>query len=473
MKTCPLCQRSYADAFSICDVDNATLVASRQAQDPSADSVIKGRYRVLHKVGAGGMGTVYLAEHITLRKKVALKILDPSYGNDVEFVHAFETAARVAANVSHRNIVSAVDFDKLDDGSLLVAMEYVEGRKLSDMILQEGPLDVLKALRFGIQIAEGLDAVHREGVVHGKVTAQNIMIMSDGETLKLMDFGIARSRGDTEVMGPEPVKGAEIVEQTDLYAVGVVLYQMLTGEVPLNATATGGTLPVAPGMMREEISPTVDYIVRQCLHRTPEIKQLTMRDLADTLKLVVSAMEEEGKGATWTATAPADTEVKEPRRIGWKIVGGVVSLVAGAVVFVLFGPDSPPEKPQVKVESPLPSLPSIGRIRSERANRTEKSVGQAPLAKRHKGEKLARSRAEEIERDQAVLKEKAAREAAQKAQEIEQAKLAKEKAARGLAPNADTDRIARQKETSKGAVKGVEQKSPVAESPAELKKSPP
>ncbi len=452
MKTCPLCERSYADAFNVCDVDGATLVASRQAQDPLADSAIKGRYRVLHKVGAGGMGTVYLAEHITLRKKVALKILDPSYGNDVEFVNAFERTARVAANVNHRNLVSVVDFDKLEDGSLLVAMEYVEGRKLSDMIQQEGPLDVLKALRFGIQIAEGLDAVHREGVVHGKVTSQNIMIMSDGESLKLMDFGIARSRGDTEVMGPEPVEGAEVVEQTDLYAVGVVLYQMLTGEVPLNATAKGGTLPVAPGTMREEISPAVDYIVRQCLHRTPEIRHLTMRDLADTLKLVVSAMEEEGKGGTWTATPPADTEVKEPRRIGWKIAGGVVAFVAGAAAFVLFGPDSPPEKPQVKVESPLPSLPGIGRKRSERASRAEKGDNEAASAKRQAREKLARSRAEEIERKQAVLKEKAAREAA---------------------PNAETDRTARQKDAAKVAVDRVEQKNAAAESPAQLKKSLP
>ena len=452
MKTCPLCERTYADTFNVCDMDNATLVSSRQAQDPFADSLIKGRYRVLHKLGAGGMGTVYLAEHITLRKKVALKILDPSFGKDMEFVNAFGRAARVAANVNHRNITSVVDFDKLDDGRLMVAMEYVEGRKLSEMIQQEGPLDVLKALRFGIQIAEGLDAVHREGVVHGNVTSQNIMIMSDGESLKLMDFGIARSRGDTEVMGPEPVKGAQVLEQTDLYAVGVVLYQMLTAEVPLNATATGGTLPVAPGTMREEISPTVDYIVRQCLHRTPEIKQLTMRDLADTLKLVVSAMEEEWKGVTWTATAPADTEVKEPRRIGWKIAGGVVSLVAGAAAFVLFGPDSPPEKPQVKAESPLPSLPGIGRKRSERASRAEKGSDPAGLAKRQAKEKLVRSRAEEIERQQAVLNEKAA------------GKLAK---------NAETDRITRQKEASKGAVKGVEQKTPVAGSLAEVKKSPP
>jgi serine/threonine protein kinase len=452
MKTCPLCEKNYADAFNVCDVDGATLVASRQAHALFADSVIKGRYRLLQKVGAGGMGTVYLAEHITLRRKVALKILDPSYGKDVEFVNAFGRAARVAANVSHRNLVSVVDFDNLEDGSLLVVMEYVEGRKLSDMIQQEGPLDVLKALRFGIQIAKGLDAVHREGVVHGKITSQNIIIMSDGESLKLMDFGIARSRGDTGVMGPEPVKGAEVVEQTDLYAVGVVLYQMLTGEVPLNATAKGGTLPVAPGTMREEISPTVDYIVRQCLHRTPEIRQLTMRDLADTLKLVVSAMEEEGKGGTWPAIAPADTEVKEPRRIGWKIAGGVVAFVAGAAAFFLFGPDSPPEKPQAKVESRLPSLPGIGRKRSERANRMEKGGDQAALAKRQAREKFARSRAEEIERQQAVLKEKAARE---------------------LARQAETDRIARQKEASKGAVKGVEQKSPVAGSPAELKESPP
>jgi serine/threonine protein kinase len=452
MKTCPSCEKSYADAFNVCDVDGATLVASGQAQAPFADSMIKGRYRVLHKVGTGGMGTVYLAEQITLGKKVALKILDPGYGKDVEFVNAFERAARVAANVNHRNVVSVVDFDKLEDGSLLLAMEYVEGRKLSDMIQQEGPLDVLKALRFGIQIAEGLAAVHREGVFHGKVTSQNIMIMSDGESLKLMDFGIARSRSDTEVTGPEPVKGAEVVEQTDLYAVGVVLYQMLTGEVPLNATASGGTLPVAPGTMREEISPTVDFIVRQCLHRTPEIRQLTMRDLADTLKLVVSAMEEEGKGVTWTPTAPAVSEVEEPRRIGWKIAAGILAFVAGAAAFVFFGPDSPPEKPQVKVESPLPSLPGSGRKRSERANRTQKGSDQAALDEWRAKEKLARSRAEEIERKQAVLKEKAARESA---------------------PNAQSDRIAGQKDASKGAVKSVEQKIPSVESPAQLKKSPP
>jgi serine/threonine protein kinase len=452
MKTCPLCEKSYADAVNVCDVDSATLVVSGQAKDPLADSVIKGRYRVLHKVGAGGMGTVYLAEHITLRRKVALKILDPSYGNDAEFVNAFERAARVAANVNHGNLVSLVDFDKLDDGSLLLAMEYVEGRKLSDMIQQEGPLDVLKALRFGIQMAEGLDAVHREGVVHGKVTSQNIIIMSDGESLKLMDFGIAPSRGDPEVVGPDPVvKSAKVVEQTDLYAVGVVLYQMLTGEIPLNATATGGTVPVAPGTMREEISPTIDYIVRQCLHRTPEIRQLTMRDLADSLRLVVSAIEEEESGGTLTATAPADIEVREPRRIGWNIAGGVIAIVAGAAAFFLFGPDSPPEKPRTNVETQLPSLPSVGKKRSERANRTEKG-DEAPLGKRHKRDKLARSRAEAIGSEQAVLKEKAARE---------------------LARRAETDRIARQKETSKSAVKGLEQKSLIAGSPAELKESPP
>ncbi len=163
-----MCERNYADTFNVCDVDNATLVTSPQAHAPFADSVIKGRYRLLQKLGSGEMGTVYLAEHITLRKKVALKILDPSYGKDVEFVDAFERVTRVAANVNHRNITPVVDFDKLDDGRLMVAMEYVEGRKLGDIIQQEGPLDVLKALRFGIQIAEGLDAVHREGVVHGR-----------------------------------------------------------------------------------------------------------------------------------------------------------------------------------------------------------------------------------------------------------------------------------------------------------------
>lgn len=452
MKVCPLCEKSYADASNVCDVDGATLVASRRAQAPLADSAIKGRYRLLHKVGTRGVETVYLAEHITLRKKVTLKILDPSYSKNADFVNAFERAVRAAANMNHRNWVSIVDLDKLEDGSLLVAMEYVEGTKLGDMIRQEGPLEVLKALRLGIGIAEGLDAVHRQGVVHGKVTSHNIMVMSDGESLKLMDFDIPQSRGDTEVMGPEPGEGAAVVEQSDLYAVGVVLYQMLTGEVLLNAAAAGGTLPVAPGSMREGIPPTVDYIVRQCLHRTNEIRQLTMRDLADSLRLVVSAMEEERKGVTLTPTAPAVTEAKKPRRIGWKIAGGIGSLVAGAAAFILFGPGSPPEKPQTNVETGLPSMPGFGKKRSERATRAQKGNDQAALDAWRAKEKLARSRAEEIERRQAVLKEKAAREAA---------------------PKTGTDQIAGQKETSKGALKGVEQKIPNAGSPVELKKSPP
>ena len=419
MKTCPTCEKNYVDAFNVCDADGATLVTLLLTQALMPDSVIKGRYRVLHELGAGSMGTVYLAEQINLGKKVALKILDPICEKDVEFVNAFERAARVAANVNHRNLVSVIDLEKLEDGRLLLVMEYVEGTKLSEMIRQEGPLDILKALRFGIQIAEGLSAVHREGVLHGNVKTHNIMVMSDGESLKLMDFGTAPSDDGAQVKGLLPVEGAEVVEQTDLHAVGVALYQMLTGEVPLNATATGDTLPIAPGTMREEISPAVDYVVRQCLHRTPEIRQLTMRDLADTLRLLVAAMEEEGRGGAWMATTPADTEVKKPRRIGWKIAGGLAAFVAGAAAFVLFGLDSPTEKPRANVETSLPSLPNIGKKRSERANRTEKGGDPAASDKRRKKDKLARSRAEEIERKQAVLKDKAALKAAKKSQEIE------------------------------------------------------
>ena len=155
MKTCPLCEKSYADMVRVCAVDGATLVASPLAREPRAGQVIKGRFLVLNKVGSGGTGTVYLAEQINLGKKVALKILNSENSNDVEFVKTFQRDARLAAHLSHPNLVSVVEFDKLGDGRLFIATEYVEGRKLSDIIQNEGPLDVLKALRFGIQIAEG------------------------------------------------------------------------------------------------------------------------------------------------------------------------------------------------------------------------------------------------------------------------------------------------------------------------------
>src|SRR4029077_18502477 len=188
---------------------------------------IRGRYQVLSKLGEGGMGTVYLAEQMSVGRKVALKVLQGNYATDDEFIGRFRREARLAASLNHRNIVTVYDFDQSDDGSLFIAMEYLDGKRLSEVIRREGPLEITRAFRLGIQIAEGLEAAHRAGVIHRDIKPDNIMVVGDkdGEEVKLMDFGIARLRdngtmmkltrsgmimGTPAYMAPEQAEGTEV-----------------------------------------------------------------------------------------------------------------------------------------------------------------------------------------------------------------------------------------------------------------------
>src|SRR6266576_3449285 len=166
MKYCPICENTYEDEVEVCGTDRATLRMTGRKEDPYLGKFIKGRYKVLSKLGQGGMGTVYLAEQISVGRKVALKLLQGNYASNDEFISRFRREARLAASLNHRNIVTVYDFDQADYGSLFITMEYLDGRKLSDVIVREGPLEIGRATRLGLQIAEGLEAAHHAGVIH-------------------------------------------------------------------------------------------------------------------------------------------------------------------------------------------------------------------------------------------------------------------------------------------------------------------
>ncbi|HET9883114.1 MAG TPA: serine/threonine-protein kinase, partial [Candidatus Binatia bacterium] len=195
MKYCPLCAKNYGDETEFCEVDGAILRISGK-KDPYLGNVIRGRYQVLSKLGEGGMGTVYLAEQVSVGRKVAIKFLLGNYASDDAFISRFRREARLAASLNHRNIVILYDFDQANDGALFIVMEYLSGQKLSDVIRRDGPLEISRAARLGLQIADGLDAAHRAGVIHRDIKPDNIMVAGAdaSEEIKLMDFGIARLR---------------------------------------------------------------------------------------------------------------------------------------------------------------------------------------------------------------------------------------------------------------------------------------
>jgi beta-lactam-binding protein with PASTA domain/tRNA A-37 threonylcarbamoyl transferase component Bud32 len=205
------------------------------------EQVVGGRYRVVRKLGGGGMADVYLCQDLTLGRHVAVKVLLQRYLDDPAFVERFRREAKAAAGLNQQNLVSIYDWGELD-GTYYIVMEYVEGETLKDLIRRRGRLSGNEAVAVGLQLLAAVEFAHRSGIVHRDIKPQNVMLDRDG-TVKVMDFGIARAGdsgmteagsilGTAQYLAPEQAKGQQVDERSDLYSVGVVLYEMLTGTVP-------------------------------------------------------------------------------------------------------------------------------------------------------------------------------------------------------------------------------------------------
>ncbi len=205
------------------------------------DQVVNGRYRVLRKLGGGGMADVYLCEDLTLGRRVALKVLLQRLLDDPTFIERFRREAQAAAGLNHANVVSIYDWGEIDH-TYYIVMEYVEGETLKDHIRRYGRLDGGEAVRIVTQLLAGVQLAHRSGIVHRDIKPQNVMIDPDGN-VKVMDFGIARAGesgmtqvgsilGTAQYLAPEQAQGRPVDARSDLYSVGIVLYEMLTGAVP-------------------------------------------------------------------------------------------------------------------------------------------------------------------------------------------------------------------------------------------------
>ena len=224
--------------------------------------ILGGRYEIVEKIGCGGMAYIYKAKCLKLNRFVAIKVLKPEFRDDPEFVESFNIESAATASLSHENIVSVYDVGKEDGNVNYIVMEYVDGVTLKKYIEQNGALDWRKALDFAIQICSALEHSHNHHVIHKDIKPQNIMV-TEGDILKITDFGIAKATstqtvkisantmGSVHYLSPEQARGGYVDEKSDIYSLGVVMYEMLTGKVPFDATT-----PVSVALMHVENTPT-------------------------------------------------------------------------------------------------------------------------------------------------------------------------------------------------------------------------
>lgn len=252
-------------------------------------TMLAGRYEILEEIGKGGMAYVYKARCHFLNRLVAIKVLKEELRDDKEFVHRFNTEAQAAARISNPHVVSIYDVG-FENGLYYIVMEYVDGITLKEYIAEKGVLPWRQAAEFAAQICEGLSAAHKKSVIHRDIKPQNI-IMTEGGVLKVTDFGIARATtqatqstssstiGTVHYLSPEQARGGYTNERTDIYSLGVVLYEMLTGRLPFNDnTAVAIAIkhiqekPVLPRIHNNEIPESMEYIVMKALNKEQNLR---------------------------------------------------------------------------------------------------------------------------------------------------------------------------------------------------------
>ncbi len=379
-------------------------------------TVLDNRYDVVRPLGSGGMGEVYLARDLVLGRDVALKVLRRQYAGDEEFAERFKREAMSAASLSHPNIVQVYDRGETEEGSSYIAMEYVPGGTLKERISREGPLEPASAAALASQVAEALGAAHERGMVHRDVKPQNVLLTTKG-TAKVADFGIARAgssatisrtgsvMGTAGYMSPEQALGEPATPKSDLYSLGVVLYETLTGQLPYTAdnpiavSMKHVTEPLRPPI---ELNPRIPYgmnaLVTKLLAKDPEDRYANAEQLADDLRRVSRGLEPVAVGRMQGPRAPSSASrapthemprrprpSPAPRRrrrgVPWLLVALAAILfilgVLGSLRAVL-GPDamngwfdvfqgegSPPGQPAAPAKVKVPDVAGLTRSAAE------------------------------------------------------------------------------------------------------------
>jgi eukaryotic-like serine/threonine-protein kinase len=325
--------------------------------------VLSGRYRLESKLGSGGMSTVYLALDEVLDRPVAIKLLHREISEEADQLERFRREARAAARLSHPNLVGVIDAGE-DDGRPYIVFEYIEGRTLKRRIQEEGPLPVDEAVAYAIEIGRGLTAAHARKLVHRDVKPQNVLIDPDGRA-KVTDFGIARSLeskgltatgrvlGTTDYVSPEQAMGEDVDERSDVYSLGVVLYEMLTGDVPFRAeTQVGVAMKHVNQPMpdvqakRPEVSAAVASVVDRATTKDPRDRYTTVAQMVRDLEQTLEVEAARRGGTSGEATSVLDSVPSSRRRLGPRrrisglgLAMGIVGVALIVAAVILWGND--------------------------------------------------------------------------------------------------------------------------------------
>ena len=325
--------------------------------------LLANRYAIDGPIARGGMADVFLARDQQLDRQVAIKILFPEYARDPNFVERFRREAQNAAMLNHANIVSVYDYGQ-ERGTYFIVMEYVEGQSLRDVLRSEGRMPAMQAARIAAEIAAALDFAHRHGVVHRDIKPGNVLLTPQGQ-VKVTDFGIAANPTDAAsgltatgaVIGtatyfsPEQAQGYQVDGRTDVYALGVVLYEMITGRPPFTAESPVAVAmkhvreePVPPSMMVPDVPPDLERIILTALAKDPRVRYQSAADLRSDLMRFGRGRPLEGAAApvavaaaaadpTIAAVAPevAPQEMWHDERRRW---GPIVATIAGLALLV-------------------------------------------------------------------------------------------------------------------------------------------
>jgi serine/threonine-protein kinase len=272
-------------------------------------TVLNDRWRIISELGRGGMGEVFLAEHLVLERKEALKILMPQVAKDPQFVSRFRREARAVNRLRHPNIVALYDFGQLPDGRFYLSMEYADGFGIYHELRKRGRFEIPRALNVLGQLAYAVHHAHSRGVVHRDLKPGNLMIVEPEETLKVLDFGMAKIVsseyaesvalsagnviwGTAKYMSPERVTGTGNDPRTDLYAIGCIAFELLVGVPPFTGTqnemlhAHCTQPPPIPSSRRPEIPKELDAVILRCLEKKPEHRFANAADLFAALHKV-------------------------------------------------------------------------------------------------------------------------------------------------------------------------------------------
>jgi serine/threonine-protein kinase len=390
---CPTCDRVVEGVQGRCATCGTALVLLRTAQDdPRIGQELDGRYTLRARLGAGGMGTVYRAWQHSMGREVALKVISGGMAHDTSIVRRFLREAKLASSLAHPNIVSVFDFGQAPDGTLYLAMELLAGRTLGQVLLQEGPLPPERAVHVGLQLCDALEAAHARGIVHRDLKPANVVVLDEPrgrDLIKVVDFGLARSltaegqrltgshvmMGTANYIAPEEIRGEDAGPAADLYALGAILHELLTGEAPFGQDRFSAIIErqLTTSPARAPGPAALAELVSRLLTLEPEGRPASA---ATTRELLAGCLEILSFGNSRTLASP----IRVRRHQMLRLLGGAL-LVAGLGGFAVITLESQGRKPPPQpLGVPTTSAPALTApaLTAPPAAAADASVAEAP-----------------------------------------------------------------------------------------------